>query len=744
MSSNNNNNNNNTAAVAAIEPNAMFSALTRRETTAAAALAAEDHATNPWTDPPRARSANYFNIRAIARELPAAATRSDFLDLYHNHQIIILTGDTGSGKTTQVPQFILYDDLPSPPRKIVCTQPRRVAAMGVAQRVAVELDVELGREVGYIFRNEDMTGPRTLLSYTTDGHLLVELKNDRLMGDYSCIIIDEAHERTVSTDLLMAELKQVCKRRRDLRLIIMSATMNAEKFQQYFEDAPLHHIPGRTYPVQVSHLADERFMFGSKTAPGTLADYVVAAMRTVIRIHMTEELGDILVFMPGQEDINVAVAGLRKDTARLEVYPLYANMSKARQRMALGPANNNQEGNVRRCIVATNIAETSLTIDGIVYVVDCGLEKTMMYNPRLRMDLLQVAPTSRASATQRMGRAGRTRPGKCFRLYSEHAFNNLLVKSPLPEIQRCDMSGPILDLLVLRRDPKVEELINFPYLDAPTPEVMLAAEVPLEPRHAIAFLHAMTDYPRPVWEVAAIVALLDEDGIQLRTGPAASLADLVHARFMDPHGDHLTLLNIWEAYTFQSATVCARMSRQDRSEHLYRWCQEHYLNYEGLQAAERAFQSLLAFAKREMRLPANHQFKPAPRQNWNDPEFSVIIRKALLKSGFLKIAVRDPNTDGYRTLGENQSGLVAPGSAMVKGEYEFIMYDGFIRTGLPYFTTVSGIDRRWLFEDPLSRAYVDSLLTKYLNKSEKWLPIRQLQAAKNRFDRATGGDGNAE
>lgn len=386
----------------------------------------------------------------------------------------------------------LYDDLPCPGLggcKIVCTQPRRVAAMGVAKRVASELDTQLGEEVGYVFRNDDMTGPRTIISYTTDGHLLQKLKSDQGLRDYSCVLIDEAHERTVSTDFLIAKLKDVCKRRPDLKVVIMSATMDSQKFVEYYDGAPIHHIPGRIYPVEVNYLADDIFQDGERV-PGTLPDYNVATVAVVMHIHKHEAPGDILVFLPGADDINTVVHDIAMATKAMLVFPLYASMSKASQQQALEPLAGEQK-HLRKCVVATNIAETSLTIDGVVYVVvsyppdlffgspvvnfpvqDCGLEKMMTYNPRLRAHILLVVPISQASADQRKGRAGRTKPGRCFRLYAKQMFHDALVKKALPKIQTCDMAGPILDLMTVQRDADVSEIITFPWIDPPTPEVM--------------------------------------------------------------------------------------------------------------------------------------------------------------------------------------------------------------------------------------------------------------------------------
>ncbi|KAI7123847.1 putative pre-mRNA-splicing factor ATP-dependent RNA helicase, partial [Hortaea werneckii] len=355
--------------------------LTRHATTAKAAAKAEDGPLNPFNG--NQLSDRYFSILKGRRNLPVHAQRQEFLDLYQKSQILVFVGETGSGKTTQIPQFVLYDDLPQTQGKMIaCTQPRRVAAMSVAQRVAQEMDVTLGEEVGYSIRFEDATGPKTIMKYMTDGMLLREAMNDHDLKRYSTIILDEAHERTLATDILMGLLKEVVLRRPDLKIIIMSATLDAQKFQKYFLNAPLLAVPGRTHPVEIFY------------TPEPERDYVEAALRTVLQIHATEGEGDILLFLTGEEEIEDACRKItmesdemirEADAGPLKVYPLYGTLPPAQQQKIFEPApapfkKGGRPG--RKVIVGTNIAETSLTIDGIVYVVDPGFSKQKVYNPR--------------------------------------------------------------------------------------------------------------------------------------------------------------------------------------------------------------------------------------------------------------------------------------------------------------------------------------------------------------------------
>lgn len=341
-----------------------FDGIVRHETTAQTASKLEDADNSPWTGEPH--SPKYFRILQGRRDLPVHKHRQEFLDIYHNTQIMVFVGETGSGKTTQIPQYVLYDELPQFNGKLVaCTQPRRVAATSVAQRVADELDVKLGEEVGYSVRFDNCTSEKTLLKYMTDGQLLRECMHDNSMSRYACIIIDEAHERTLATDILMALLKEISQRRNDLKIIIMSATLDAQKFQRYFYDAPLLAVPGRTHPVSLFY------------TPEAERDYIEASIRTVLQIHATEEEGDILLFLTGEEEIEDACRRIRlevdemvreSDVGPMTIYPLYGTLPPHQQQRifdkAPGPFKPGGRPG-RKCIIATNIAETSLTIDGM-------------------------------------------------------------------------------------------------------------------------------------------------------------------------------------------------------------------------------------------------------------------------------------------------------------------------------------------------------------------------------------------
>ncbi|KAJ2289524.1 DEAH-box ATP-dependent RNA helicase prp43, partial [Coemansia sp. RSA 2706] len=445
--------------------NQAFAALAPQKTTAAQQEAVENDTYNGLTG--RQYSEKYKTILAKRRELPVNKQRQNFLDLVHANQFVVLVGETGSGKTTQIPQYMLLDMLPQTEGKMIaCTQPRRVAAMSVAQRVAEEMDVKMGQEVGYSIRFEDCTSAKTVLKYCTDGMLLREAMSDNLLSRYSAIILDEAHERTLNTDILMSLMKSIASKRLDIKIVVMSATLDSEKFQKYFNDAPLLTVPGRTFPVEIYY------------TPEPERDYLEAAIKTALQIHATEPEGDILVFLTGEEEIEEACRLLRArgdelirraQSGPLLIVPLYSTLPPNMQQKIFekAPAPRTKGGAPgRKIVVSTNVAETSLTIDGIVYVIDPGFAKQKVYNPRVRVESLLVSPISRAAAQQRAGRAGRTRPGKCFRLYTEKSYQNDLIEQTYPEILRSNLGTIVLQLKKLG----INDLVHLDLMDPCAPE----------------------------------------------------------------------------------------------------------------------------------------------------------------------------------------------------------------------------------------------------------------------------------
>lgn len=624
----------------------------------------------------------------------------EFLRLYQQSQILVFVGETGSGKTTQIPQFVLYDDLPQTQGKMVaCTQPRRVAAMSVAQRVAAEMDVKLGEEVGYSIRFEDMTGPKTIMKYMTDGMLLREAMNDHNLSRYSTIMLDEAHERTMATDILMGLLKEVVLRRPDLKIIIMSATLDAQKFQRYFTvgdtEAPLLAVPGRTHPVEIFY------------TPEPEQDYVEAAVRTVLQIHATEGEGDILLFLTGEEEIEdasrkIALEGdemtREADAGPIKVYPLYGSLPPHMQQRIFDPAPPPRRPGGRpgrKVIVSTNIAETSLTIDGIVYVVDPGFSKQKIYNPRIRVESLLVSPISKASAQQRAGRAGRTRPGKCFRLYTEGAFKKELIESTYPEILRSNLSSTVLELKKLG----IDDLVHFDLMDPPAPETLmraleelnylacldddgnltqlgrLASEFPLDPALAVMLISSPEFYCSN--EILSITALLSVPQVFTRPAAQRKRADEMKELFKHPDGDHLTMLNVYHAYRGNDAQANAKQ-----------WCHDHFLSLRSLQSADNVRSQLLRIMEREDLEMISTPFE--------DKKYYENIRRALCAGFFMQVAKKDTGGKSqYLTIKDNQNVLVHP-STMLAHEAEWVLYNEFVLTSKNYIRTVTAIKPEWL------------------------------------------------
>ena len=608
---------------------------------------------------------------------------------------MVFVGETGSGKTTQIPQFVLFDDQPQAQRKLVaCTQPRRVAAMSVAQRVANEMDVTLGDEIGYSIRFEDVTSQKTILKYMTDGMLLREAMNDHDLKRYSTIILDEAHERTLATDTLMGLLKEVALRRPDLKIVIMSATLDAQKFQTYFNDAPLLPVPGRTHPVEIFYTQEPE------------RDYVEAALRTVLQIHATEPEGDILLFLTGEEEIEDACRKItleademirEADAGPLKTYPLYGTLPPAQQQRIFDPAPPPRKPGGRpgrKCIIATNIAETSLTIDGIVYVVDPGFSKQKVYNPRIRVESLLVSPISKASAQQRAGRAGRTRPGKCFRLYTEAAFKKELIEQTYPEILRSNLSATVLDLKKLG----IDDLVHFDLMDPPAPETLmraleelnylacldddgnlttlgrLASEFPLDPALAVMLISSPEFYCSN--EILSLTALLSVPQIFVRPASARKRADEMKNLFAHPDGDHLTMLNVYHAFKGSQAQANPKQ-----------WCHDHFLSLRALQSADNVRLQLRRIMEREELELVSTPFE--------DKKYYENIRRALVAGFFMQVAKKDTSGKTYVTVKDNQNVLLHP-STVLGQESEWVVYNEFVLTTKNYVRTVTAVKPEWL------------------------------------------------
>ena len=654
---------------------------------------------NPWTG--KAYSSRYQSILQTRLKLPVYKFQSKLLEAVAANQIVVIEGETGSGKTTQIPQFLVEVGYATPGKSCVgCTQPRRVAATSIATRVAEEMDVTLGKTVGYTIRFEDVSDPNeTVLKFLTDGMLLREAMSDPLLSRYSCIVLDEAHERTLATDVLMGLLMEVLPKRKkgskygEMKVVVMSATLDAEKFQEYFGGAPLMKVPGRTFPVEVFYTAEPE------------RNYVEAAVRTAIQIHKCEGLGDILVFLTGEQEIEQACEEIRlgaqdmgKDAPELVVYPLYSSLTPAQQRKIFQPAPGpkvvgGKPG--RKVVVSTNIAETSLTIDGIVYVIDPGFSKQKVYNPRIRVESLLVSPISRASARQRSGRAGRTRPGKCFRLYTEQSFHNDLQETTYPEILRSKMSNVVLTLKKLG----IDDLVHFDFMDPPAPETLMRAlevlnylgalddegdltdlgrqmaELPLDPQLS-KMLICSPDYNCSN-EIVSIVAAMSVPQIFLRPRENAKAADEAKAQFVDQTSDHITLLNAYATYE-----EVPQAERRD-------WCWNNFINDRSISSAESVKKQLTGIMKR-LDIPL------VTCRSANGNYDTNAIRMALTNAMYMQTAYLQ-RAGNYLTVKDNQIVYLHPSSS-VEGKPQWVLFEEFALTSKNYIRTVTTTRGEWLVE----------------------------------------------
>ena len=623
-------------------------------------------------------------IKEQREYLPVFQVRNELLSVIRDNQVIIIVGETGSGKTTQLTQYLYEDGYSRYGGLIGCTQPRRVAAMSVAKRVSEEMNVTLGDEVGYSIRFEDCTNEKTRIKYMTDGVLLRETLRDSELEKYSAIVMDEAHERSLNTDVLFGILRGVLAKRRDLKLIVTSATLDAEKFSTFFGGVPIFHIPGRTFPV-TSHFA--------KSVP---EDYVDAAVKQVLQIHLSAPAGDILVFMTGQEDIEATCEVLAErveaigseDIPPLLVLPMYSQLPADLQAKIFDRA----ASGARKCIISTNIAETSLTVDGIQYVVDTGLSKLKAYNSKIGMDTLLVTPISRANADQRAGRAGRTGPGHCYKLYTENTYRRDLLRAQIPEIQRTNLANVVL----LLKSLGVEDISSFPFMDPPPSDTINSSlyqlwvlgalddegkltgtgkrmvEFPLDP--VLGKMLVVGEELHCSSEVATIVSMLTVPSVFFRPKDRETESDAAREKFMVPESDHLTLLNVYTQWI--------------RNNRAAIWCNNHYIHAKGLRKAEEIRKQLTDIMKTQ-------RMKEVTCGNdWD------IVRKAIC-AGYFIHAARMKGLGDYVNLLTGLPAIMHPSSALFGLGYtpDHVVYHELVYTGTKeYMSCVTAVDAEWLAE----------------------------------------------
>ncbi|XP_055684837.1 ATP-dependent RNA helicase DHX33-like [Lutzomyia longipalpis] len=622
------------------------------------------------------------------QSLPLFPVRQKIIQQIRENDTLIFLGETGSGKTTQIPQYVHECGL-TRNGVVAVTQPRRIAAISVAQRVAQEKSCQVGDLVGYTVRFEDCTSDATRIRYMTDGTLLREAIRDRLLLVYSMIILDEAHERTVNTDVLFGIVKEAQKLRREgrkppLKIIIMSATMDVDHFSAYFNNCKIIYLEGRTFPVKIRHVKRNEH------------DYVQTCLITLFDIHRNAPLDhDILIFLTGQEEID-ALTEQAKSIAKsaefhdapMKVLPLYSQLPQHKQMEVFKPA---PQG-VRKVILATNIAETSLTISGIKYVIDSGVVKQKVYNTVTGMETLKVVKISQAQAWQRTGRAGRESEGFCYRAYTVSEFEKMSIMTT-PEILRSNLSTTVLQLLALGID-----CMNFDFMDKPSRESLNSAikllyelkaiasierptlteagrkmsQFPLDPRFSKILLEAPNF--GCLSEMIMIIAVLSGENIFHSSTEKRDQILVAHSKFVSKFGDHLTILNAFREFL--------------NAENPKAWCFKHFLNYRNLMYANEVRKQLMEICK---------------RCNLNESscgnDFDQ-VRRCLLVGLFGNIGELQKD-QMYLTLTGRQKAKLHPSSALChKPLADYVVYTDLVATERAYLKFITIIDSEWLHDLP--------------------------------------------
>ncbi|GGU80432.1 ATP-dependent RNA helicase [Pseudomonas laurentiana] len=626
--------------------------------------------------------------------LPIAAKRDEIKKVLAEHQVLIIAGETGSGKTTQLPKICL--ELGRGQHGLIAhTQPRRIAARSVATRVAEELGTPLGALVGYQVRFEDQSDANTLVKLMTDGILLAETQHDRFLERYDTIIVDEAHERSLNIDFLLGYLKTLLPRRPDLKLIITSATIDLERFSKHFNDAPIIEVSGRTYPVETWYrpLTSEQDEEGNRVEDDLTVDQAILATLDEIAAHERSEgkhPGDVLVFLPGEREIRDAAEMLRKAQLKhTEILPLYARLSPAEQQRIF------QSHPGRRVVLATNVAETSLTVPGIRYVIDSGTARISRYSYRAKVQRLPIEAVSQASANQRKGRCGRVEPGICVRLYSEEDFNARPAFTD-PEILRTNLAAVILQMLHLR----LGAIDAFPFIEPPdgkaisdgfnllqelsavnrenqlTPLGRQLARLPVDPRLGRMLLEGAKQ--GSLQEVLIVASALSVQDPRERPPERQQAADQAHAQWKDVDSDFAALVNLWRGFEEQRQALTASPLRN--------WCRKNFLNYLRLREWRDAHRQL-GLICRDLQLSINKEPADYPK-----------LHKAVL-SGLLS-QIGQKTEDGDYLGARQRRFWVHPSSGLGKKRPQWLMTAELVETTKLYARMVAKIEPDWI--EPLA------------------------------------------
>jgi ATP-dependent helicase HrpA len=614
----------------------------------------------------------------LAEGLPVSARVDEIVKTIQENQIVVVAGETGSGKTTQLPKMCLLAGL-GEKGLIACTQPRRIAARSMAERVSEELQTELGQQVGYHVRFDDKYSADGWIKFMTDGILLAETQNDKFLNNYDCIIIDEAHERSLNIDFLLGFLKELCKKRKDLKVIITSATIDTAKFSKHFDDAPIINVEGRSFPVEVEY----------RPLDEDSDDLNLRIYSAVTEIYASAHEGDILVFLSGEKEILEAQDYLtRKHIRSTEILPLYARLTAAQQMRVFHP------GSLRRIILTTNVAETSLTVPRIHYVIDSGLARVSRYSARSKIQGLLVEGISQAAANQRKGRCGRIADGVCYRLYSEDEFN-LRDEHTDPEILRTSLASVILRAAALG----FGSIDEFPFVDPPNDSMIADGYQLLTELHAIDDDKKLTlsgrklyqlpidvqlgqilikaEYLGCVAECLIIVSALTIQDVRERPLEHAQAADAAHKKYQDNRSDFLAFINLWNDINKQK--------KVHNNSQFRKWCRQNFISYRRY-FEWRDIYGQLKNILREQKIKLNTK-----------PSEYVAIHQAIL-SGFIShVGYKKESGDaGGYSGARNRNFFVFPGSAQFNQKHAWIMAASIVQTTKVYARTVAKIEQEWI------------------------------------------------
>ena len=641
--------------------------------------------------PEKNTNEDYLKIIKLQKEnLPIFQYKSQILELISKNQIIFIQGETGSGKTTQIPQYLNENNYTSNNKKIAITQPRRVACLSVASRVAYEMNCKLGHEVGYCIRFEENTSKQTKIKFMTEGILLQEFLTDPLLSNYSVIIIDEAHERTIYTDILLSLLKSIILSNKTLKLIISSATLTNKSLFEFFSDfdPPFLNIPGRRHPVDIYYSKEPE------------ADYIEASVITALQIHITQPLpGDILIFLTGEEEITLAKEMLYNRTKGLQdkipnyiILQLFSNLPSEEQIKIFM-----NYPNQRKIILSTNIAETSLTIDGIVYVIDCGFSKQICFNPRNGLETLAIAPISKNSAIQRAGRAGRNQPGKCFRLYTAYSYKNELEDETIPEILRTNL----ITIVLLLKSIGIDDLLNFDYIDIPPKEILIRA---LEQLYALGALNEegilteigknMSLFPmnpclskiiitsveyKCLDQIITIVSMLTlGNNVFYKDKDDVKISNKLKEKFIiSGTGDHFTLLEVYNQWK--------------DSDYSGLFCKEHYIHSKSLRKARNIKEQLINICKK---IGLDYDDESLSINNEN----TINNIKKCIITGFFYNTVHLCSDGNYRTVKNPHVVNIHPSSCLFKENPKWVVYFELVYTSKEFMREIIEIKPEWLIQ----------------------------------------------